>query len=73
MLFRSEISVAKNRNGATKDVKLKFIARFAKFVDLEVDFSAMNTITANPSFDNPARTRTVMSKMNDEDRNEPSF
>ncbi len=69
----AEITIAKNRNGATKDVKLKFIARFAKFADLEVDYSSMNTITANSSFDNPARTRTVMSKMNDEDRNEPSF
>jgi len=69
----AEITIAKNRNGATKDVKLKFIARFAKFADLEVDYSGANTIAANPSFDNPMRTRTVMSKMNDEDRNEPSF
>lgn len=69
----AEISIAKNRNGATKDVRLKFIGRFAKFADMEIDYSTMNTISSNESFDSPARTRTVMSKMNDEDRNEPAF
>jgi replicative DNA helicase len=69
----AEISIAKNRNGATKDIKLKFVARFAKFMDLEIDYSALNTITPNTSFDGQGRTRTVMSKMNDDDRNEPAF
>jgi replicative DNA helicase len=69
----AEISIAKNRNGATRDVKLKFVARFAKFTDMEVDYSAMNTISPNASFDSPGRTRTVMSKMNDDDRNESVF
>jgi replicative DNA helicase len=69
----AEISIAKNRNGATKDVKLKFIARFAKFVDLEVDYTALNTISPSPSFEATGRTRTVMSKMDDDDRNEPAF
>src|ERR1035438_6591931 len=35
----AEISIAKNRNGATKDVRLKFISRFAKFADLDVNFA----------------------------------
>jgi replicative DNA helicase len=69
----AEISIAKNRNGATKDVKLKFVARFAKFVDLEIDYSSLNTISPSTSFDGQGRTRTVMSKMNDEDRNETAF
>jgi replicative DNA helicase len=69
----AEISIAKNRNGATKDVKLKFVARFAKFMDPEVDYSTLNTISPSASFDTPARTRTVMSKMDDDDRNEPSY
>ncbi|MCX6245507.1 MAG: replicative DNA helicase [Bacteroidetes bacterium] len=69
----AEISIAKNRNGATKDIKLKFIARFAKFTDMEVDYASMNTISPSSSFESPARTRTVMSKMDDDDRNEPQF
>lgn len=69
----AEISIAKNRNGATKDVKLKFVARFAKFMDLEIDYSSLNTISPSASFDAPGRTRTVMSKMNDDERNETAF
>ena len=69
----AEISIAKNRNGATKDVKLKFVARFAKFMDLEVDYSSLNTISPNTSFEGSGRTRTVMSKMNDDDRNDTAF
>jgi replicative DNA helicase len=69
----AEISIAKNRNGATKDVKLKFVARFAKFMDLEIDYSSLNTISPSASFDSPGRTRTVMSKMNDDDRNDTAF
>jgi replicative DNA helicase len=62
----AEVSIAKNRNGATKDIKLKFEARFAKFTDLEMDFSYPDTISPSPSFETPKRTRTVQSKMNDE-------
>jgi replicative DNA helicase len=69
----AEISIAKNRNGSTKDVKLKFVSRFAKFMDLEIDYSSLNTISPTASFDGPGRTRTVMSKMNDDDRNETAF
>jgi replicative DNA helicase len=69
----AEISIAKNRNGATKDVKLKFVARFAKFMDMEIDYSSLNTISPSASFDAMGRTRTVMSKMNDDDRNETAF
>jgi replicative DNA helicase len=69
----AEISIAKNRNGATKDVKLKFISRFAKFTDMEIDYSALNTISPSSSFDAPSRTRTVMSKMDDDNGNETAF
>ena len=67
----AEVSIAKNRNGATKDVKLKFISRFAKFVDIEPNFSMEDTFSPSPSFENPTRTKTVMSKMDDDDKNEP--
>ena len=70
----AEISIAKNRHGPTKDISLKFIARFAKFADLDIEYSSgPDTISANTSFNSPTRTRTVMSKMNDDERNEPSF
>jgi replicative DNA helicase len=69
----AEISIAKNRNGATKDVKLKFISRFAKFADLESNFSPEDNFSPSPSFESPMRTKTVMSKMDDDDKNEPVF
>jgi replicative DNA helicase len=69
----AEISIAKNRNGATKDVKLKFVSRFAKFADLEVNFAPEDNFLPSPSFDSPMRTKTIMSKMDDDDKNEPVF
>jgi replicative DNA helicase len=69
----AEIGIAKNRNGATKDIKVKFVARFAKFVDMVVDYSEMNTFSSGPSLDNPKHTRTVMSKMDEDEKNDPSF
>ncbi|MDP4281647.1 MAG: replicative DNA helicase [Bacteroidota bacterium] len=68
----AEIGIAKNRNGAVKDIKLKFISKFAKFTDLEVDYSSFNTNFQNDPLDS-RRTRTVMSKMDEDDRNEPAF
>lgn len=69
----AEISIAKNRNGPLKDVKLRFISKYAKFVDPEMDYIPVNNIPANESFDGSLRTRTIMSKMDDEDRNEMPF
>ncbi len=69
----AEISIAKNRNGATKDVRLKFLARFAKFTDADVNFATPDTFSPSPSFENPMRTKTVMSKMDDDERHEHAF
>jgi len=69
----AEVSIAKNRNGPLKDVKLKFISKYAKFVDLEMEYSEVNTIPANSSFDGSVRTRTIMSKMDDNDENDMPF
>jgi len=63
----AEISIAKNRNGATKVIKLKFEPGFAKFSDLDIDYSYADNISPSSSFDIPKRTRTVPSKMNDDD------
>jgi replicative DNA helicase len=63
----AEINIAKNRNGATQVIKLKFEANFAKFSDLDTDYSFPDNISPSSSFDMPKRTRTVPSKMNDDD------
>ena len=69
----AEVSIAKNRNGPLKDVKLRFISKYAKFVDPEMDYIPVSNIPANESFDGSIRTRTIMSKMDDDDRNEMPF
>jgi replicative DNA helicase len=69
----ADVIIAKNRNGPLKDVRIRFVSKFAKFVDAEVDYTPVHTIPANASFDGSFRTRTVMSKMDDDDKNEPPF
>lgn len=69
----AEVSIAKNRNGPLKDVRLRFISKYAKFVDVEMEYSTTNPIPVNSSFDGSVRTRTVMSKMDDDDKHETPF
>jgi replicative DNA helicase len=72
----AEIGIAKNRNGATKEVKLRFIAKYAKFCDYEVDFEYADSIPANTAFessDGNIRTRNVMSRMDEIDQDETPF
>ena len=69
----ADVIIAKNRNGPLKDVRIKFVSKYAKFVDAEMDFSQDNVIPANTSFEGSFRTRTVMSKMDDDDKNETPF
>lgn len=69
----AEVSISKNRNGPLKDVKLKFISKFAKFVDHEMEYSPVSPIPANTTFDGSVRTRTVMSKMDDDDHSDVPF
>lgn len=68
----AEVIIAKNRNGALKDVRLRFIGKFAKFENyddniMDNDFTAFQKPFADN--DSPA-TFTMPSKMNDE---EPPF
>ena len=69
----ADIIIAKNRNGPLKDVRIRFISKYAKFGDAELEYTPVSTIPANASFDGSYRTRTVMSKMDDDDKNEPPF
>ncbi len=69
----ADVIIAKNRNGPLKDVRIRFISKYAKFVDAEMDYTPVNTIPANTSFEGSVRTRTVMSKMDDDDKHEMPF
>ncbi|MBV2245880.1 MAG: replicative DNA helicase, partial [Lentimicrobium sp.] len=65
----AEISIAKHRNGALGEVKLKFIARYAKFVDPDNLTADNDNIAPNTNFDNGSSvsTYTLPSKMNNDD------
>jgi len=69
----AELSIAKNRNGPLKDVKLNFIAKFAKFADPEMEYTPVHNIPSNSSFDGTTRTRTIMSKMDDDEQSDAPF
>jgi replicative DNA helicase len=69
----AEILIAKNRNGPLKDVRIKFVSKYAKFVDAEMEYQPANNIQPNSSFDGSTRTRTVMSKMNDDEHHDVPF
>ena len=66
----AEVIIAKNRNGPLKDVRIRFVSKYAKFVDAEMDYLPVNTIQPNSSFEGSTRTRTVMSKMNDDEHHD---
>jgi replicative DNA helicase len=65
----AEIIVAKHRNGAIGDVRLRFKKEFARFEDYnEFDMGYDNSnddIRQNTDFDSGVRTITLPSKMND--------
>ncbi len=71
----AEISIAKHRNGALADVKLHFISKYAKFVDIEnVSYNNPDNISPNAQFDGNTSTLTIQSKMNDmPEDHEPPF
>jgi replicative DNA helicase len=66
----AEIIVAKHRNGALKNVPLRFIDKLAKFVDMETDnFDPFGGMAPSDDFDtmNPGSFTIMPSKMNDDD------
>ncbi len=66
----AEIIIAKNRNGALKNVNLKFVGHLTKFTDLDnFDFVDETVSIQNPNVENERITRT--SKMNDMDEEAP--
>ena len=61
----AEISIAKHRNGALKNVTLRFIAQFARFTDLETEDFSSSGFNPSAEFDTNQSTRTIPSRMND--------
>ncbi len=69
----AEVIIAKHRNGALSDVYLRFIDKFAKFIDLDNDaYQHYNNMSANSDFDNKGPSVITMgSKVNDPDEDSP--
>jgi replicative DNA helicase len=63
----AEIIIAKHRNGALADVRLRFISQFAQFDNLDNDMDGMFMLPSN-SFDQnqPFETKTMPSRMNED-------
>ncbi len=63
----AEISIAKHRNGSLGEIPLKFIANFAKFVDL--DAGELDNLADDPA----AAVKTFPSKMNEMEEEDIPF
>ena len=63
---QGELIIAKHRNGSLKNVRLKFIAEFAKFSDL--DYFDEGEFDDN---DNNSSMISMSSSMNQETKNDP--
>ena len=67
---QGEIIVAKHRNGSLKDVRLRFIGKFAKFANMDsfADDYMPESLQPNKDFSQSmGGSYTVQSKMNDDD------
>lgn len=70
----AQLIIAKHRNGALKDIDLRFIQNFAKFTDYEAgDFAVPADIRPSDAFEDQPNTLTIPSKMNDMDDDEVPF
>jgi replicative DNA helicase len=68
----AEFIIAKHRNGAIEDLPLRFVDKFAKFMDYEsVDFDSGGGLQPSSAFDtSPQNVVTLPSRMNDDDDND---
>jgi replicative DNA helicase len=76
----AQIIIAKHRNGQTGDVNLKFVNKFAKFVNMENDFAFSGSSQSipygghrNEYDDQDANVRVMPSKMNNFNNDEAPF
>ncbi len=61
----AEISIAKHRNGALKDIHLRFVPKFAKFIDLDVGETPEDIMELSSDYDDSMLYKTIPSKLND--------
>ena len=68
---QAEIIVAKHRNGSLKDVRLKFVGKYAKFSNLDAlnqdNYNFNAGMKPNENFGDDISSFTMPSKMNDDD------
>ncbi|MCF8234628.1 MAG: replicative DNA helicase [Bacteroidales bacterium] len=70
----AEVLIAKHRNGPLKDIRLKFIDRFARFEDLEAGDNEFDGSVSDYDYPNGQNFKTIPSKMNDmDDDDQPPF
>ncbi len=71
----ADVIIAKHRNGPTDEVRLRFVSKFAKFMDVESnEFDIQDNINPNVDFDISAPSViTRSSKMNDMTDDEVPF
>ena len=65
----ADICIAKHRSGAVGDVRLRFVSRFARFENPDLDYMSSNysDMPANEGFDSASpQTMTIRSKMDDD-------
>ncbi len=71
----AEFIIAKHRNGALEDISLRFVDKFAKFMDYEtVDFDNGGDLRPSSAFDTQSQNVvTLPSRMNDDEDDEVPF
>jgi replicative DNA helicase len=70
----AEFIIAKHRNGALEDIPLRFVPRFAKFMDYEtIGFDTQADLRPSGSFDSSPNVVTLPSRMNDENDDDVPF
>lgn len=66
LVGHAELSIAKHRNGALKDVAVRFISKYAKFADLEPnEYSGEGQLMPSNGFEQGFNSYTRPSKMNE--------
>ncbi len=70
----AEFIIAKHRNGSLADIPLRFVDKFAKFMDYEtIGFDGGGDMRPSASFDAPQNTVTLPSRMNDDTEEDVPF
>jgi replicative DNA helicase len=70
----AEFIIAKHRNGSLEEIPLRFVPRFAKFMDYEtIGFEPQGELRPSGNFDSPANVVTMPSRMNDDSNDDVPF